>query len=89
MAITSAEATVWHTRHRKKPTLLRSRRRDDESGEAVSFAVVSSSDEPRAVSKAHRLLYGMMWRQNADHEQKRETSDVTQLGTLDLAGPLI
>jgi hypothetical protein len=32
---------------------------------------------------------GMMWRQNADHEQKRETSDVTQLGTLDLAGPLI
>jgi predicted phosphodiesterase len=32
---------------------------------------------------------GMMWRQNADHEQKRETGDVTiTLGDLTSPGPL-
>jgi transposase len=39
-----------------QPTLQRSRRRDDGSGEAVSFAVATSSDEPRAIRWAHRLL---------------------------------
>src|SRR3954447_9931776 len=62
------------------PAPLRSRRRDDGSGE---------SDRITCSRWARRLLSdGMLWQPRADHEQKHELGDVTIIQGLDATRPI-
>jgi hypothetical protein len=71
---------------------LRSRRRDDGRGEAVSSVVSGLRTGSRVLDGlgwARRLLSdGMLWQPRADHEQKQELGDATITRGLDATRPI-
>ncbi len=71
------------------PVLLRSRRRDDGRGEAVSSAVSASSRRSTRLRWADRILSdGMVGRCHADPEQKQDFGDRTITPGIDTTGPI-
>src|SRR3954471_19912025 len=71
------------------PAPLRSRRRDDGSGEAVSRCrerLLRRITRPRWACRI--LSDGMLWQPRADHEQKQELGDVTITRGLDATRPI-